>query len=492
MNLFQLILKQMRQRALSTWLTLLSVLLGVALAVAILIFHRESEKLFGQSDFGYDLIIGAKGSPLQLVFNTVYHLDRSPGNIPYSLYTDLARPQHPLVRWALPFLVGDEYQGFRVVATLPHVFPLDHENNFFDDNKVFQYRLGKTFQFARGGPFHPKKFEAVLGAEVAKQAHLTLGSKIKVSHGASTREGDQHDEQWTITGILQPTHTSNDRIIFVPLLSSLAIPAHEKGLEEMHNLEQTIQKSRTPATTTAAGPAVGAASAAVPSVPSSTQHSAPTTQHSPPELLHDDHDHEEAYDLNPDNTINLHLTPDKWKLSAILVRTRGGYQNQMLYWQTNNLPDAMAVIPAVTMREFFDNFLKGSTNLLLFIAALVSLVAAISILVSIYNSVSARRREIAILRALGATRYRILTLICLEAGLVGVLGGIGGVFTGHLLAAGGSFFLENLVGQGINWLATDPWEWLYLLVVILLATIAGLVPALKAYRTPVATHLVAE
>ena len=71
MNYFQLVFKQMRQRALSTWLTMLSVTLGVGLAVAIMILGRESESLFGQNDYGYDAIIGKKGSPLQLVLNTV-------------------------------------------------------------------------------------------------------------------------------------------------------------------------------------------------------------------------------------------------------------------------------------------------------------------------------------------------------------------------------------------------------------------------------------
>ena len=77
MNLLQLVLKQMRQRALGTWLTLLSVLLGVSLATAVLIAYRESGKVFGQSDYGYDTIVGPRGSPLQLTINTVYHLDRS-------------------------------------------------------------------------------------------------------------------------------------------------------------------------------------------------------------------------------------------------------------------------------------------------------------------------------------------------------------------------------------------------------------------------------
>src|SRR3954470_9609003 len=121
MNLFQLVLKQMRQRSLSTWLTLLSVLLGVGLAVAIMILRRESQNLFAQSDFGYDILIGPpKGSPLQLTLNTVYHMDVSPGVIPYQIYDDMARkdkppPGHPdyrpYVKLVVPFMVGDSYNG---------------------------------------------------------------------------------------------------------------------------------------------------------------------------------------------------------------------------------------------------------------------------------------------------------------------------------------------------------------------------------------------
>ena len=87
----------MRQRALSTWLTLLSVLLGVSLAVAIMILRREGQNLFAQTDFGYDILLGPpKGSPLQLTLNTVYHMDVSPGVIPYQLYEDMARKAPPL------------------------------------------------------------------------------------------------------------------------------------------------------------------------------------------------------------------------------------------------------------------------------------------------------------------------------------------------------------------------------------------------------------
>jgi ABC-type antimicrobial peptide transport system permease subunit len=154
--------------------------------------------------------------------------------------------------------------------------------------------------------------------------------------------------------------------------------------------------------------------------------------------------------------------------------------------------DIEQVNPASVMREFFANFLSGTTTLLLVIACLVSVVAAVGILVSIYNSVSARLREIAILRALGATRQRVLVLICVEAAMIGLLGAIAGVICAHLMAALASVYFDRTIGEGINWLSWDRWELLYLVAVVIVAAVAGLVPALKAYRVPVASNLVGE
>ena len=171
MNLFQLIFKQMRQRSLSTWLTLFSVMLGVTLAVAIMILRREGGNLFAQSDFGYDVLVGPpKGSPLQLTLNTVYHMDVSPGVVPYQLYADMinegapapGRPDYrPYVRNAVPFMVGDSINGRRIVGTSPQMFG-------FDDNgqrvsEPFQYRQGRSYEFAEGRVFGPRKFEARRG-----------------------------------------------------------------------------------------------------------------------------------------------------------------------------------------------------------------------------------------------------------------------------------------------------------------------------------------
>ena len=537
MNLFQLVFKQMRQRALSTWLTLLSVLLGVGLATAILLFQREGAKLFGQTDFGYDLIIGPKGNKLQLVLNTAYHLSMSPGTIPYSYYENF--PELSSLDWAVPYVVGDNYKGYRVVGTLPKMFKgfapeqkradalaermwslvgtkgddaaaqrpaalqdirrqaeqlrkdveleapdaasrLQEAVNSIDSalkatnasaaqqsalaslraaavllGGPGEYRRGRTFELAQGRLFHPKKFEAVIGSDVAKRAGLSIGSTFRPTHGAEqTAHAEEHKEQWTVVGILKPTYTANDRAIFIPLVSFYAIPSHEEGLKDIAEVRGTA-----------------------------------TTQ--PAHAGHEEHEHE-AHTINPDGTIDLKVPKNEWLISAILARTnqRSSLGMEVL-WAVNNGPVAMAVSPSDEMLSFFNTFLKGSSDILLLVSLLVTVVASVSILVSIYNSVSARRKEIAILRALGATRARVLAIICVEAGLVGLFGGLAGLVVGHILGAGGSLYLKGLMGEGIAWLTIDRWEGLYLLVVVALAVLAGLVPATKAYRTPVATNLVA-
>jgi putative ABC transport system permease protein len=276
---------------------------------------------------------------------------------------------------------------------------------------------------------------------------------------------DVHDELWEVVGVMKPTHTAADRGLYIPLLTFYSIAEHEVGLAAHAQARQGQTE-----TSNAAG-----------------------------------HEHEENYELvfgdeldpslpHTRNFISVKTPIAEWELSAIMVKSRGGVSGQELQYHIQNggiAGDVQAVIPAVVMQSFFDTFFKGSTTILLIISLLVSVVAAVGILVSIYNSVAARMREIAILRALGATRARVLTLICLEAGLIGLTGGILGLLIGHGLGGVASSSLQARVGQGFNWLAIGVGELLYLCVVVAIAVLAGFVPAIKAYRTPVATNLTA-
>ena len=262
MNLFQMVLKQMRAAALSTWLTILSVLLGMSLAVAIMIVRREGANLFGQTDFGYDIIVGPpKGSPLQLTLNTVYHMDVSPGVIPYAIYADMARkapplPGHPdyrpYARQAVPFMVGDSYMGRRIVGTSPQMFGYD-DNGKPVQGEPWMYRAGKSYEFAQGGVFAPRKFQAVIGSDVAATLHLHLydpkltpqeneanGGDFRATHGmpAANEKPDIHKPIWEVVGILKQTHTANDRVLFIPFISLYAIAEHEEGM-----IDQTLMKA---------------------------------------------------------------------------------------------------------------------------------------------------------------------------------------------------------------------------------------------------------
>jgi putative ABC transport system permease protein len=555
MNLFQLVLKQMRQRALGTALTLLSVMLGVALAVAVLLMKRESGRLFGQTDFGYEVLVGPpKGSPLQLTLNTVYHMDRSAGNVPYAVYEDLARRKRepgkpyyaPYVRLAVPFMVGDSYNGRRIVGTSPAMFGFDEDGKPLegydakgrllpnyqdadvpDDERdanrpvagaAMKFRRDKKYVFAEGRSFAARKLEAVIGSDVAQTEHLKVGSTFKATHGmpAPGEVPDVHALEWTVVGILEPTHTANDRVLFIPFITLYAIEEHSSGLIKQAMIKAGINPDAL--TPEQVGPVLEKLGFDLKEIPASVlkkfKMAAPRATSRPAPAPSDDllkpiappppaaaaegkreHDEEEppAYHLDDKGNVLPDLPQDEWEVSAILVKTRGPFQtSRLLYDLQVGRQDAAAANPASVMREFFETFLRGSIVLLVALAALVSVVAAIGILVSIYNSVSARQKEIAVLRALGATKRRILTIICVEAGLIGLIGGALGLVAGHALAGVGSIYFERTAGESINWLTPSRDELQYLAVVVLIAVLAGLVPALKAYRTPVATNLVAS
>jgi len=477
MNLFQLILKQMRQRALSSWLTILSVLLGVGLAVAVLICRHEGATLFGQTDYGYEILVGAKGSPLQLTLNTVYNIDRSPGNIPYTLYEKLLHDPlyRPLVRLAVPTAVGDSYRGRRLVATTPAMFNIGTDGQPVPENKRFEYRPGRSYQMAAGQVFDADKFEAVIGSDITRLTGLKLGDQFQATHGFPLpgEVPDIHKPKWTVVGVLASTHTSADGVIYISLPSFYCIAEHGTGLVAQEAIREGKNIKEVAAQ-------VKAEEHQAATVPGTTKPAG------------DDDDEPDHYTVDAAGKINLTLPKEVWGLSAILVKARAPSTIETLMYDINNGRDAQANNPAKVMREFFTTFLDSTTQVLLLISLLVTVVAAVSILVSIYNSVAARQREIAIYRALGATRRRILTLICLEAGMIGLLGGICGLLAGHLIGAAGSSYLEATIGESIHWAVVQPEELAYLGGVVLIAVLAGLVPALKAYGTPVAENLVAQ
>ncbi len=408
MSLWKIVLKNMAERKLSSTLTAVSIALGVALTISILAVKRESQDRFRQTAFGYELVVGSKGSPTQLVLNTVYHLDVSPGNIPYETYRHL-KEKDPRVRRAIPVAVGDHYQGFRIVGTSDSFltqFEVLPGEKFQMEGRAFRYSEEGLQKILSGGHPEEEVFEAVVGSSVAGRTGLKVGSTFVASHGVEEGPGEKHDESWTVVGVLDPTGTPADRAIYINLESFFEIEGHESEGE----------------------------------------------------------------------------------ISAVILKTRGGFAALSLAAELNRRSDVMAVVPAQVVADLF-SIVGKIDQVLLAVSFLVIIVAAISILVSIYNSMNERQRAIAVMRALGARRRTVWSIIVLESVALCVVGGLAGLFLGHMIVAGAASYLQSEVGVTLSPLSFYTEEFLVLAGLLVLGLLAGTVPAWKAYRTDIADGL---
>jgi putative ABC transport system permease protein len=354
----------------------------------------QSQSAFTQTTTGFDAVLGARGSKLQLVLNAIFHLEASPGNVAAADFEAIRR--HPMIKAAIPIAVGDNLRGYRIVGTAPELFA------------NVEYSPGKKFAVEAGGKiFNPDAKEAVVGSFAAQRLRLKVGDTFKPFHGLAFDAKAEHADIFTVTGILAPTNTPADRVVWVPL----------RGLQTMSG-----------------------------------------------------HDPKLATDL-----------------SAVLLQLRtpiAGLQMDMLYnKQGNRLTFAYPVSAIVA--ELFGK-IAWFDQVLTLVAYLVALVAAGSVLASIYNSMSARRRDLAILRALGAKRGTIFGAVLAEAACIGAIGAAAGFAIYFALFAGVANLIRAQTGVVLDVMAGHPVLWICPLAMIGLCALGGIVPAVKAYRTPVA------
>jgi putative ABC transport system permease protein len=397
MTIGRIVLKSLRQHALSTAITSLSIALAGGLLMSVWSVKEQAQGAFTQLDGGFDAVLGARSSKLQLVLNAVFHLEASPANIEWKDYLEARK--HPGVALAVPIAMGDNYRGFRVVGTLPELFT---EHEYVPGWKFAVQKPGRLFDVTLR--------EAVVGSFAARKLGLKYGAHFHPSHGLNFAEDHEHEEEYVVVGILEPSNTPADRVIWIPL----------EGVQKMSG-----------------------------------------------------HAAETATDV-----------------SAVLVKLRstmaGPALDQLYNKQDTRLTFAWPI--GATMAELF-NKIGWFDRVLALVAALVALVAAGSVTASIYNSMNERRRQIAILRALGARRSTVAQSVVLEAVAIAVIGGIIAFGVYGAIMGVAAAIVRSQTGVVI-----DPLAWHPVLVwspcgMIALSAVAGLVPALKAYRTDVATNL---
>ena len=214
MTLPLVIYRSLRQHALSTLVTAASIALASGLLLCVWMVKVQSQAVFSTTTGGFDAVLGARGSKLQLVLNSVFHLEASPGNIEWDDYQAIRK--NPAVRSAIPIAVGDNLRGYRIVGTVPELF------------SDVSYAPGRRYAVEPGGRFFIKDAkEAVVGSFAAERLGLKRGDTFHPFHGLVFNPSAVHAETYVVTGILKPTNTPADRVVWIPLEGVQTMSGHD-------------------------------------------------------------------------------------------------------------------------------------------------------------------------------------------------------------------------------------------------------------------------
>jgi putative ABC transport system permease protein len=220
MNFLSLSWAYLRAEPLNMFLNLLLLTLGMGTIVVLLLFNQQLEDRLSSDSQGIDLVVGAKGSSLQLVLSSIYHADTPIGNIPLSEVKELI--QHQMVKTAIPLALGDNYQGYRIVGTTS-AYPL-HYKATLDKGRFWEIPL-----------------EVILGAEVAQDTGLEVGTQFFGRDGFTPTGQINDNYKYTITGLLKPTGTVIDRLILTNLETSWKI--HQAHYNSEYPNEKVIEQT---------------------------------------------------------------------------------------------------------------------------------------------------------------------------------------------------------------------------------------------------------
>lgn len=411
MSLWKIAWSYLWNRKLTTLLTILSVALGVALISAVLTLREETQRRFEEEGQAFDIVIGAKGNPLQLVLSSVYFLDAPTGNMGMDVYDALKN--HEDVVGIFPLGMGDTYKGYRIVGTTRDLMEFK-----WGDRTPYALAEGRCFE---------DTYDAVIGANVAMEANLKIGDAFVGTHGfvESPFAHKHEDNPYKVVGILQRSGSPNDRAIFCPLESVWQV--HDHG-EEAH------------------------------------------------------HDHDE-------NENHEHKHDSSREVTALLVKLASPAIRFEFKDMVNRRYNAMAAIPIQEIQKLYEQLLGMAKLVLLAIGYLVVAISSLSIMIGLYMAILQRKRDLAIMRALGATRGEIFGAVIIEAFWVALLGVGAGWLLGALVCAGLNQYLVAKVGFHVSAVQISADLVSAYSAVVLMGLAAGILPAWQAYRSDVARDL---
>jgi putative ABC transport system permease protein len=464
MFVLTLVRKSLANRALASTLTLLSIALSVALLLGIENVRAGMRQSFSNTISRTDLIVGARGSSMQLLLYSVFGIGSPTNNLSWETYERLRN--HPAVAWTIPISLGDSHRGFRVVGT---------DSSFY---RHFRYGQGRVVALAEG--VEPQDVhDVVLGHQVAAQLGYGVGDDVVITHGLHGTGIMDHDEHpFRVVGILARTFTPVDRSLYVTL----------QGIDAMH--EGFMADPFAP-------PGGGARPDFSGGAPRDFSGGAPRDfsggppQQAPPpsaQAADDDHGHDHA--AADDEPGHAHADGPPEQITAFFLGATTRIATLQLQREINTFEGEplTAILPGIALAEMWRG-VGYAEDALRIVSFFVVGVGLIGMLLSLYSSLEARRREMAILRAVGTGAPRIVLLLVLESGLLGLAGvltGVGLVYALLLLLAG---FVETNFGIYLPIVAPSGTGLAYLGAVIVASFLIGLIPAIKAYRNSLADGL---
>ncbi|NME70682.1 ABC transporter permease [Flammeovirga aprica] len=462
MNIFKFAWKNLWHKPLSTSLNLTLFAFGVSIISALLLAQDYFKTTLEKNKAGIGMVVGAKGSPLQLILCAIYQVDNPTGNI---LLEDAMRlKKHPLIDKAIPQSLGDNFKGYRIVGTT-------HE---YTDLYEAEIQEGKMWN-------ENKAFEVTVGANVARKLGLKIGDEFHSSHGMDDGGHSHEEELFIVVGTLKTTGTVIDNLIMTSLKSIWDVHKHaptskvnygnfsdkKKEKNKVHKDKEHAHKHD-----------------------DHDEHDHDENAHKHDE--HNEHDHDEhahKHDDHDEHDHEGHEHNDAEKeITTLLVKFRNPMGAVVLPRMINEQTSMQAASPAYETSRLLS--LVGDVILALkYLAVAIIFVSGLSIFISLYNSLKERKYELAYMRSLGTKQSYIFGLLLTEGLLCALLGFAIGIVISHSAIGISSMYIDALQSLNINSLSFTIGE-LYLFIgTISIGFIASIVPAIQAANTNISQAL---
>lgn len=429
MNTFYISYKNLKAKPLNTALNLLLFSTGIFMISLLLLIKTGLEDQMENNTGGVDLVVGAKGSPLQLILSSLYHVDYPTGNIKLSDAEKLK--ENPLIKQTIPLALGDNYQSFRIVGTNQD-YPALYKGNI-----------------AKGALWNAN-FDVTIGAKVARETNLKVGDRFAGVHGFIAEGGHAHNDfNYVVTGIFAETGNVLDQLILTNVGSVWEIHKHHHHHEVS---EGTLEE----------------------------EHDHHTDSEHDENVDHqtEEHDHNELDEI-ADTTKEI---------TSLLVICHNAMGTVTLPREINKSTNMQAAAPAFEINRLYSLMGIGvkTVNLIAYILIIIS---GFSIFISLFSSMKERKYELALMRVMGGGKKRLFSIVVAE----GLFIALGGYIIGFLFSRIGVLIISNFAEANFHYsiqqIFNPKADILLMLLSLFVGFLASILPALKAMRTDISKTL---